>query len=182
MITEVDQLFHSMIIEDRLQHWLITAVYHCGDTSQLISKLTVIALVRKSARWGDTLFRHEHLVYFSSYLQNPHQITDEWNSFIPPAVFFDYLPARDLKPDKVGEVRTRGLKLTVIVPPYSDLRSGFTAPCGLPNQTAVINSLPTSSYFHSFARTHQSKGGKCAQAVEDGASVPWVSRLMTTRF
>lgn len=102
----------------------------------------------------------------------------------PSSLLLLYLtsfPARDLKPDKVGEVRTRGLKLTVIVPPYSDLRSGFTAPCGLPNQTAVINSLPTSSYFHSFARTRQSKGGGCAQAIEFGTWFPWVRRLTMTR-
>ena len=33
------------------------------------------------------------------------------------------------------------LNLTVKVPHYSDLNSGFTALCGLLHQTAVINSL-----------------------------------------
>lgn len=151
---QVDQLLLFVIIVDRLQQWLIPDVYHCGDTSQLLSKLTGIIQTGNTEIWAHTHFRYKPLVFLSSCLQNPHQITDEWNSFIPPAVFSDYLPTRDLKPDKVGEVRTRGLKLTVIVPPYSDLRSGFTAPCGLPNQTAVINSLPTSSYFDDFAFTH----------------------------
>lgn len=72
-------------------------INNCGDPSRFTSKLTGITRVRKSARRAHAHFRHELLVFLPSYLQNPHQITDEWNSFIPPAVFSDYLPASDLK-------------------------------------------------------------------------------------
>lgn len=138
-------------------------------------KLAGIARDWNSARWTRRHFRRELLLFLPSSPQSV-QITDEWNSFILPAVFFHFLPARDLKPDEVGEVRPRGLKLTVIVPPYSDLRSGFTAPCGLPNQTAVINSLPPVPSLDPAKKRRQTRSRS-----QIWRKVPWGRGLPATR-
>lgn len=76
----------------------------------------------------------------------------------------------------MGEVRPRGLKLTVIVPPYSDLRSGFTAPCGLPNQTAVINSLPPVPSLDPAKKRRQTRSRS-----QIWCKVPWGRGLPATK-
>lgn len=52
-----------------------------------------------------------------------------------------YLEPTDKIWDAVCICVSGGLNLTVKVPHYWDLSSGFTVLCGLPHQTAVINSL-----------------------------------------
>lgn len=51
------------------------------------------------------------------------------------------------------------VNLTVIVPHYSDLSSGFTVLCGVRHQTADINSLPLAPYLtripHRVQKKHQ---------------------------
>lgn len=64
-----------------------------------------------------------------------------------------YLKPTDRVLDAASVCASGGLNLTVIVPHYSDLSSGFTALCGLLQQTAVINSLSPTPLSHSDTNT-----------------------------
>lgn len=57
----------------------------------------------------------------------------------------------------LGFCESGGLNVTVIVPHYSGLRSGFTVRCGLLHQTAVINSLCQTQNYQLSVTTAQAR-------------------------